>query len=125
MATKIGVRAKAVDTKKSFTAKELCEIIRQCKQDGVTELTLGDLYLSFQPKVVKPQVLPITPTSTQPPDAEISAEIQKQSEASIEQDALTLRQQQIDELTILNPLLAEQLIAQGELEIDGSDQFDE
>ena len=119
------MKAKSIEKNKSFTPQEVCEIIRQCRQDGVVELTFGDLHLSFVPKAEVINAQASEPSSTQPPDAAISADLEKQSKESVEQDALTLRQQQIDELTILNPLLAEQLIESGELEIDESEQHDE
>lgn len=105
--------------KTAFTAQEIGEIIRECKQQGVTKLTVGDLHLTFEPKAQT--ALPEVPVETKPPEAAISEQVQnKQDEEAAEQAELDFRDRQIDEMLIENPLEAERLIAEGELVVDES-----
>lgn len=107
----------------TFTAAEISEIIRQCSAQGVTELKYGDLHLAFRPKI-EMEMGEQNPSrhQTKPTEAAISDEQHdKQSKQSLEKDEMDLREQQIAELHITNPLLAEQLMVEGDLVDDDSD----
>ena len=118
MATK---RKSSSGTKTAFTAQDISAIIRECKQQGVASLTVGDLHLVFEPKAQTTSV-PEVPVETKPPEAAISEQDRsKQAKEVLEQDELEYRQRQIDEMLINDPLEAERLIEQGELVEDESE----
>ena len=107
--------------KTAFTAQEISEIIRECKQQGVSKLTVGDLHLVFEPQA-RTMIVPEVSVETKPPEAAISEQDQsKQAVEATEQEELEFRDRQIDEMLIENPLEAERLIAEGELVIDESE----
>ena len=118
MATK---RKSSYGNKNAFTAQEISEIIRECKQQGVASLKVGDLHLAFEPKA-RVMDVPEVPVETKPPEAAISdANQSKQAKEVLEQQELEFRNRQIDEMLINDPLEAERLIEQGELVEDDAE----
>jgi hypothetical protein len=114
-------------SKSSLSAEEVCRILAQCARARVRVLQFADLYVRFDdlpgeiqvrgPENVKlPQV--------QHPDTEISA-IQTQTEKqAILQDEIAIRQEQLTQMFIENPLEAEKMLLSGEAEIH-EEQYDE
>ena len=113
---KVQKRAKNNENKR-FTAKELGEIIRECKQQGVSELSFGDLRVLFGTSANKDLTQEI-PAKAQPIT---TSQHEVQNKEAIEQAELEYRDQQIAELMITNPLEAERLINSEELVEDDLD----
>ncbi len=114
------------DQKSSFSVKDLCSILKACGAAQVDELKLGDLYVRFRTQTEPPSPLaePEEVTEPSPPPAvAIAATQEKIAELTQVQDELAMRQDQLDLMMIEDPLRAEELMAQGELELDaGSDE---
>lgn len=109
-------------------AEELCRIISTCARSNVASLKLGDLQVEFgtkpKPKA-KEYVAPVDPTSADPDSSLTEAEISERTQAidkgTLERDEIFLREQQIQELPLTNPLEFEAALASGDFEDDGSD----
>jgi hypothetical protein len=126
-------------TKTTLSPRDLCSILKACGDARVTLLQLGDLHVEFAgPASPAPVVEIRTDTldskslrkfmnqASQPISPPGLAETQARiAEEALVDDELALREQQIAELHLTNPLLAEQLITQGELEDHGSIEHDE
>lgn len=123
----------AIDkTRKGLATADVCLIIEKCDIHGVASLKFGDLELSFCPPVETPALKrqphradstgTVEPHSTIP-DATMSDQQHKNlSKAALEQDELTLREQEIAELLITDPLEAERMLRDEELEDDDDDE---
>lgn len=97
---------------KSFiSVEDLCKILESCSKMGVAVLKFRDLEVSF----TSPQS--IGPSGQKLPEiTENVIREQNQSEkSSVFEDEMDLREQQIAELLITDPLRAEELMAQGDL----------
>lgn len=103
-------------------SEEVCRIIDASARAGVRVLKFGGLYLQMgEPKAVR-ESLPDSPplaAHTPTPATEI-AELNhvSQSQDALELDELQEREDQIAELLLTDPLRAEELIRDGELEED-------
>lgn len=105
---------------KALSCGEVCGILKACGEAKVTKLKFRDLEVEFD-QTVAPPALPVAPIVDRPPLSNPVAEItdsqhEKQSKASLEQAEIVLREAQIAELQITDPLAAEELIRNGELE---------
>lgn len=70
---------------KGLTAKDICSIIRSCKDSGVTEIKLGDTVIKFGVNDF-PQNAPISAYTPQP-SSDVAQEIPQSNSAEL-QDAL-------------------------------------
>lgn len=93
--------------KKDFTLEELSSIIKICGDNAVTSFSWGDLRISFGEKKDLATPISLTPHSPQ-------AEAELEEETRVH-DELKVRQDQIDQMLIEDPLEAERLIAENEL----------
>lgn len=114
-------------------AEEVCRIISTCAKSNVAVLKYGDLYVRFGPnseprkkKASKPDAIPENPTATDPDprtsDTAISENAEEIERETHERDELNLREQQIQESAITNPLEFENMLASGDLEDDGTEE---
>jgi hypothetical protein len=118
-----------VRTTKGLASEDICLIIESCSNHGVSTLKFGDFELSFGPKA---QALPPGEDgnidSSIPPVTEITDDQRtKLAKDALEQDELDLRERQFAELTITDPLAAERMLIDEEVENDsnGGDADDE
>ncbi len=118
-------------TEQSFpNAEDICKIVVACKGAGVSTLKCGPLEVSFaglnpaaEPLPLSPHISGPAPTPAgQVPEQIIQAQQQAEIASHIEQEIET-REMQVAELMVTNPLLAEQLMEQEELEPAG--EFDD
>jgi predicted nucleic acid-binding Zn-ribbon protein len=107
----------------SLQVKDICAIIKSCRNCGVTKFKFGDLEVDFGRPALSPHGKcgeAVNHLSV----AEITDEIhEKQMKEALEQDELRLKDEQVAQALIENPLLAEQLIMDGELEDDSEPDF--
>lgn len=111
--------------KRGLSAEDVCRIIEASSKARVGKLKFADLELSFD-KPVEQVVSELTRTS--PSEAEISENQKKISRTSLAQMEAEVRQRQIEDLLITDPLQAEKLLqdaatdeAVDEDDEDGSD----
>lgn len=107
-----------------MTATEIIAILEASRKNRVHLLKLMDFEAEFFP-VAGVQIAgsgKLTGHKAQPADEMAEPNHQKQSEESLELDELQAREDQIADLLLTDPLLAEQLIQQGELaeDVNGS-----
>lgn len=91
-------------------------ILESCAKHGVSQLKLGPLEVAFGGPIQSLEQIP-PPGAAQPatsPENVIQAQHTEERNAHEEQEVAT-REQQVAELLITDPYLAEQLAAQGEL----------
>lgn len=112
-------------------ATEICKIIVTCRRAGVSSLKLGPLEVEFGARSAPPLPDPalqvhigaVPPPAAQVPEQTIQAqrEIEK---LSLEEQGIQTREEQVAELLVTDPLLAEDLMMMGELgeSKDGTDQ---
>ena len=97
-------------TEKRLTAKEVCLIIIQCKDAGLSELAWGDLKLTFHGEAQQ-----------MPPEIHVSpaiAERQNQIEQSaFIEEQVEDREEMLQRLKIEDPVAFEKLQLSGELEL--------
>lgn len=111
--------------KPSLSAAEVCLILEASAKAGARVLKFAGLEIEMGPKPLSPYLLhvgdsvPVAPT----PAAAMAESTQiEQSRVSLEMDELQMREEQIAELLLTDPLAAEEMIRAGELEeIDGND----
>lgn len=121
----------------SLSSVEICNIIKACSECGVATLTFQDLSISFHSKLplapngeIKteggqqnpPLPVPVKPNSEVKISESQHEEINK---ATLEEEERALREEQIAELHITNPLAAEEMIMNEELEYDDGEHGDE
>lgn len=98
-----------------LTALEVCSILKSCRELGVAELEFGALYVTFVPRPDKVEVFSTIPTLSAREIAETQAKLAKKS---LELDEMRLRDEQLGELVITDPLKYEELLRNGELSSD-------
>lgn len=107
--------------------EEICKIIVTCRKAGVSSLKLGDLEVVFgsvtnDTKQPDPFSLPQVPQSgaSPTPEAQVPGQTiqaqQRLEEDNHEEQGIQAREEQIAELMVTDPLLAEELMERGELE---------
>lgn len=111
-----------------FTAGEICSIIKTCGEAQVSELSLNGFCVRFhRPVELKPvqSIEPrwsMTETGPSPAPAPTMAvpNHEEQTRDAILADEVRLREEQINELTLTDPYLAEKHITEGVLKHDGT-----
>jgi len=95
--------------------KEISDIIDLCKRAGVSKFSLGDLCLEFG----RPTKSELSATAAS--EQALSDEVHlRQTKESLELRELRLRENQLEELLLTDPLKYEELILNGEL-VDGDE----
>lgn len=92
-----------------FKCKEIQDIIKTCRENGVTRLKIGELSVSFLPVESKTQGV-ATPTVEQ-----LQTQKLYENEAFLEQER-RVKQDELDNLRLLDPETYEDLVNRGELE---------
>lgn len=100
-----------------LTIAELCDLIRECHASDVKHIRFGTLDISFG---MKPQWGTAPLRETSPPVAAISGLTPGQpgeyvNEESLLKDELALKEDQLAEMMITDPLEYERLLTEGEL----------
>lgn len=113
--------------KSSLSSQEVCDIIKVCAETQALELKFDGLHIRFgtkakdNPPLVEPD--PLTKSNS---DAEISEKQHAQlTKDSLEDDELRTREDQLAELLITDPLAAEEMLRNEELEDADDDQESE
>ncbi len=111
-----GTRRMVRKTSFPLPTDELCSIITACGGAGVSELKFGDLNITFG---LPPRQIRFLREANRPPASKTGtaiSEIQEQeAEKALEEDELALRDEQIENLFIEDPVRAEELLERGEL----------
>lgn len=102
--------------KASLTVDEVCRILDASARTGVSLLKLGDLHVEFGRKEPEPSRVPSPLRPDAIPAAEMAVLQLKEQNRSTELDELQLREDQIAELLLTDPLAAEEMIRNGDLE---------
>ncbi len=125
--------------KMSLTSDDVCAIIEASAKNEVSVLKFGDLHIEFgmnatqlrklfPPPDYPVSVGPLSPLS-QPPSPAGAAipetQHDKMNKNAIENEELRLREEEIANAIIENPLLAEELLREGELEDDDDGDGDD
>lgn len=98
---------------KTFKTKEICDIIKQCSESGVSNFEYGNLKFSLKDK----EIINIPePTTFQGHETETNDIIDHgasfiDDEEELEVSELDLRVRQIDEAVLADPSLAEELLS--------------
>lgn len=102
--------------KNTLTPDDIISIIKSCAENGVSKFKLDTLKIEFGKYKVSD-----TENFTEPLTQEAHDKMNKKTLA---EDESRTRDEQIKMMLIENPLLAEELISNGDLEDDGSDSED-
>lgn len=114
----------ATDNKNLLSSADIVSIIEVSGKSGVSELKFGGLHVKFDTPVERlkhthgffiPEMR-VEQHPLNPPDTEISATQRQVAQEALEADELDLRYQQIADLMIEDPLRAEELLRDGQLE---------
>lgn len=99
--------------KNNLTSDDICKIIKACAESGVYKIKCNSLEVEFgQPKKVDHE------NFTQ----ELTQEAHdKMDQQTLVEEEVKTREEQIQMMLIENPELAEEMIANGELNEDGTD----
>ena len=109
-------------------SEEICAIIKVCGEAKVHVLKFEGLYLRFDTPVdptteawtrARSQVAPAPDFQPQPATQERVDDLKKIEAYGMTQDELALRTEELAELWVTRPELAEQLLMDGELVTDG------
>lgn len=131
--TKLTMRSKVGDSTKGLDTEQVLSIMESCARHGVTTLKFRDLEFTRgpqAPQATEPEPAANDATQVLTPDATMS-ESQKPNEKApvpledFEQPELELREDQIAELQLTDPLLAEQMMMSGELQDAGTNDGDD
>lgn len=101
-----------------FSPEGIRVILEACEATGVSELRLGELHVRFGSHTEPTQ----DAASLHPAKATAEPNHDQINQETLERDELLLREAQIEELLITDPLRAEELMNQGELKDYGDDQ---
>jgi hypothetical protein len=119
------INLRAVTQVPVLKAEEVCSILKVCAEAGVNEITFRDLNVRFGPpaETRRPEqdAESASPSSSETVLSEIAAKIDQET---IEEQEIRIREQQLDELRITDPLAYEKLVISGEL-VDGIKSEDE
>lgn len=104
----------------TFTASEVIDILKACRDTGVAEFEGGGFRVVLDRPVQAgawdfrtPDPLP--PAVSPPADTLAEPDHEKQTQDAVELDELMLKEDQIAELLVVDPLLAEEMISKGDL----------
>lgn len=104
--------------KNNLSSEAICVIIESCAKHGVAELKFQDLHVKFG----KSAIQELGPQNSNSPEAEISEEQHEEQTAhAIEKDEVDLREEQLEELFLTDPMAAEEMLRNGEFE--DADEF--
>jgi hypothetical protein len=95
---------------KKLTARDVCLIIKECKDAGLAELRWGDLHVNFWAKVQQ------IPTPIHVPEAIRERQDAIEREDISDQEVLT-REEQLLRLQVEDPVTFEQLVSSDDLEM--------
>lgn len=110
----------AID-KLGLSSDDVCAIIKASGDSGVTSLKFGYLQIEFGKPIEQTRVdlVQSAPTPPSNPDTEISDDARvMRDKAELVVDELKTRDDQVAQMLIEDPLRAEQLLLDGELEDD-------
>lgn len=111
-----------------LSTEQVIQIMEASARCGVLILKFQGLYFQFGKKTEPVPAPPGGPTEHAPKNlvAEMTNnQHQKLAAAALEQSELELREEQLEELKITNPVLYEELVNQGELDEDDADSDDD
>jgi hypothetical protein len=108
--------------KTKLTAADACLIIETSAKAGVTELSFGDLQISFVPKFGQGEEV-VSPRMQQEPLTE--KQHIKMTKEQIEAEELRMRQEQMEEMLLSDPLQFEEMLQRGELDVPRTNDGDE
>lgn len=111
-----------------MTADSIQRIIESCAQANVREIDLPGLRLEFGERgpAKTPPAPPKSQESTRPTEGALSEEEHaKQNQEALELDEARLKQDRLELMWIENPLEAERLLANGDLEDLGAEGEDD
>jgi hypothetical protein len=101
--------------KTTLDASDICAILKACGEHGVAELKFGDLQVVFPPKWGSwPGQRPLTPASSSD-NALSEAQTSIVAAETLEKEAISLKEDQLAELLLTDPLEYERLESEGEL----------
>lgn len=105
-----------------LSGEEIINILKVCRETGVSAFDLGPLSVRFGLPVATDRGICVIPAENAPllsPVATLAEpDHPKLSKEALEIEELLLREEQIAELTVTDPLAAEQMITNGELTVD-------
>ncbi len=98
--------------KNEFSVDDVCRILESCGKFHVAELTLGALSVKFGPTARE-----TTDREGNLPAAaaELAALQENQAQRSLVSDEIRIREQQVAEMPLSDPLLYEEMLARGEI----------
>jgi hypothetical protein len=123
--------SKLTPTTNSFDAEQISLILDACARNGVATLKFGNLEVWFGPKAGPPEIViprdfalkgPLPPGAVTnypaqtPSPGDEMPDHEKQEEQSLRQSELALREEQLEELQITDPLAYERVIQNEGLE---------
>jgi len=123
----------ATNVKNGLDSKQVCDIIESCAKSRVVKLKFGDLEIEFaqcgsnQPSILEGMTNPqeTAPTNSKTPEAAISdQQHEDRNKEALESDELNLRDDQMAELLLVNPVAHEEMVASGDLE-DADSEFND
>ncbi len=102
-----------MSSENELKTEEVCRILEACAKSGVSELMFRTLTVRFD-RPVEQTVVKLPDTAP----AQVRADQEKMAKESLLQDEIQVREDQIADLMITDPVTAEELIRSGELEED-------
>lgn len=110
---------------KILKSKEICDIIRQCSESGVSSLKFGDLEISFEDKKNISELATFQGHETEINNIEVEPVKLENfiDESQVNEDARELRVMQINESLLEDPHLAETILSSEELLEDYIDSY--
>jgi hypothetical protein len=106
-----------------LNVEDLCRILEASSKSGVSELKFGPLLVKFgpSPEQIQRFLDQQQPTHPSPPVAALTeAQHTKQTQESLEQAEIALRQEQLQLAMVEDPELFEQMLSDGDLSDDGA-----
>lgn len=101
----------------NLTSDDICKIIKACADNGVYKISVSTLAIEFgEYKIKNPENITVPRMTQEAHD--------KQNAETLVSEELKTKSDQIDMLMIEDPVLAEEMIANGDLENDGSGDDD-
>ncbi len=103
-----------------LSSKEIIEIISVCKQSGVSKMQFGDLCIEFSSQAAAPE------KSNQIPVKEITENEHKaMTQKAVAKDERDLKEDRLAMSLLEDPMLAERMIADGDLEDADDSEFND
>lgn len=105
----------------NLTVTDVCSILETAAKAGVLELKFGTLHVRFPDPVLRGTSQAQSLGQTPAPAAEIADTQEKLQETALVQDELSAREDQLSQMFIEDPMIAEQMLAEGDLIDDTTD----